>query len=355
MMVSVTKDDVMPLIYFIVSMFQEENSHRQGTSSKSDYLGGYLDRWVNKLPESLLFNKILLQSKDFKVVNDYFIYGAGSDKNAPDILGLKANGQILKFSEFRDTTWVQIDDMPFIEVKTFRSNQKLVTIRETQLDNENYYIFAESSLRPDYLVSLFGENFFEIDFDLFQTDDCFIRSNSENLIYQPKIVEVPNDLVLGTISLITVIKGVDFLTKTVKCGPKEDVYYIKDIIEKDRVPGPNVDMTFLEMFSYNQERHIYETAWNDEKMIPLTATETDNIRIKKKNRASLYIETTGDCVIYDYELKGDRIYYIDVQKFERSSAWTEYIGLKNQYSGIADRRNELLELLERLYLDYLVN
>ena len=35
--VDVEQKDIYKLIYFIVSMFQNENNHRQGTSSKSDF------------------------------------------------------------------------------------------------------------------------------------------------------------------------------------------------------------------------------------------------------------------------------------------------------------------------------
>ena len=122
-------------------------------------LGGYIDRWINKIPENLLFNNLLLKDKNYKVINDYFIYGAKSDKNAPDILGLKANGNILKFAEFFDNTWVPVEGMPYIEVKSFRQNQKLVSVRETQLKDDNYYVFVESDFKPDYLISMFDDSF----------------------------------------------------------------------------------------------------------------------------------------------------------------------------------------------------
>ena len=39
-MVKCNHKDILPLIYFIISMFQQENVHRQGTSSKSDLIDG---------------------------------------------------------------------------------------------------------------------------------------------------------------------------------------------------------------------------------------------------------------------------------------------------------------------------
>ena len=61
--IEITKEDLYPLLYFIVEMYQAETSHRQGTSSKSDFIGGFIDRWINKLPENLIFNKLILLNK----------------------------------------------------------------------------------------------------------------------------------------------------------------------------------------------------------------------------------------------------------------------------------------------------
>lgn len=69
--IQVSKSYILPLMYFIISKFQDENVHMQGISSKSDLIGGYIDRWINKLPENLIFNKFLLKDKSYSVINDY--------------------------------------------------------------------------------------------------------------------------------------------------------------------------------------------------------------------------------------------------------------------------------------------
>src|SRR5699024_3906381 len=160
--ITITRDDLLPLMYFIVSIYQQGKTHRQGISAKSDLIGGYIDRWINKLPENIIFNKILCADKNYKVINDYFIYGTElkSDKNAPDILGLKTKNGIIKFAEFEDNTWNNCGGMPHIEVKTSKTNQKLVAVRETQLYDSNYYVFVESNFANDYLLSFFVEDYF---------------------------------------------------------------------------------------------------------------------------------------------------------------------------------------------------
>jgi hypothetical protein len=352
--IPVTKRDILPLIYFIVSMFQQENNHRQGTSSKSDMLGGYIDRWINKIPENLLFNNLLLKDKNYKVINDYFIYGAKSDKNAPDILGLKANGNILKFAEFFDNTWVPVEGMPYIEVKSFRQNQKLVSVRETQLKDDNYYVFVESDFKPDYLISMFDDSFFDKGIlDSIRMSEQFIKSNNSGIITQTQPVSPFECGEIGSIGIITVIKGDDFRKRTTRCVEKENVYYVKEITIRERVTGSNADKRFDEMFEYNSTKGAYELSWNNKQLIPVVCDNPENIRIKKINKKSLIIETAGPCSIYDEQLEANRYYSIEIAEFERSSGWIEYVGLKNQYAGDVDRTEELLALLDYLYTKFL--
>ena len=70
-------------IYFIASLAQRkerENQPMHGIlSSKADYMGGILDRWINKIPENILFNKIILRqiftpNDKVEVISDYYAY-----------------------------------------------------------------------------------------------------------------------------------------------------------------------------------------------------------------------------------------------------------------------------------------
>ena len=352
--IRISRNDILPLVYFIVSMFQQESTHRQGTSSKSDYLGGFIDRWINKIPENLLFNNLLLKNKEFEVITDFFIYGAQADKNAPDILGLRAKNNILKFAEFIDNTWKPIPGMPFIEVKTFKKSQHLVSVRETQLNHDSYYVLVESDLRPDYLITMFDNDF--VDDELVKRitmDECFIKSNNNKVLIQPQPVHTIDSSAIGTIKLITIIKGQDFRERTVKCAPKENIFYVKKIEQKKRVTSPNINDSFQDVFEACREINTYGRLWQGKKMIPLTCSNPNNILVVKKNKKSAYIKTTGPSSIYNEELEANKIYCITLEEFDRSSDWTEYVGLKNQYAGVLDRTNELTRLLVELYDQHL--
>ena len=88
--VEITKDDLRKIVYFILMKFRGDPVHLQGTSAKRDLIGGYIERWFNKVAETIIFDK-LLEKKNYDVVSDYFIYANDSEKNAPDILGLRSN------------------------------------------------------------------------------------------------------------------------------------------------------------------------------------------------------------------------------------------------------------------------
>ena len=280
------------------------------------------------------------------MVNDYFIYGAQSDKNAPDILGIKTNNNILRFAEFSDNTWIPIEGMPYIEVKTFKQNQRLVSVRETQLKDDSYYVFVESDFRPDYLISLFDDTFFNNNIaETICMDECFIRSNNNGVIAQAQPVQEVNNSLIGSIGLITVIKGSDFRVGTTRCVAGENIYYVKEVSLRPRITGSNIDVLFTDMFEYNPTAETFEGAWNGKQLIPIACVNPQNIRVLKKNAKSLLISTTGPCSIYDQELMEGQIYGIEFAEFERSSGWTEYVGLKNQYFGRVDRTAELVNAL----------
>ncbi|MCQ4922233.1 hypothetical protein NE686_03995 [Tissierella carlieri] len=314
----ITKKDILPLVYFIISMFQQENTHRQGTSSKSDLIGGYLDRWINKIPENIIFNKFILEDKPYTVVNDYFIYGAQSDKNAPDILGIKSGNRLIKFAEFEDDTWKQCSGMPHIEVKTFRKNQKLVSVRETQLKDDNFYVFVESDFNSDYLLQLFDAEIYGNEFlDKIVMDWDFVRSNKKSIIMQPQSLKRNADDIIGTLKLISIIKGNDIRKNAVCCGEKENMYYIKNISEALRITSP---------LKESEQKSIYEffkgdsiDLWNGIKMTPINCNKPKDVIIKKVNKKSLYCEALDDCTIYDFHLEAGKKYKIDLEVFERSS------------------------------------
>lgn len=348
--VIVERNDIKKIIYFIISMFQQENTHRQGTSSKSDLIGGYIDRWINKLPEELIFSKGLLENKNYSVVNDYFVYGAQSDKNAPDILGLEIDGEIIKFTEFDEHTWKQVKGMPHIEIKTFRKNQKMVAVRETQLEDDNFYMFIETDLASDYLIHVFDEEMLDPEIrKKIVMDETFIKSNSKNIINQPPAVVCDQDQLLGSLKVINVIKGCDFRSRATKCEVGENVFYLKNIEEVTKVTKPlTVSLNFTDEFEYDDTIQMYKTTWQGKKTIAMYANNVKYLKILKKNKKSFYCQSDTDCSIYKYNLVAGKKYKVELEEFERSSGWTEYVALKNQFSDELDKADELVSIFDEI-------
>ena len=60
--VKININDIKKAVYFIANLTQMQGDRpMQGAlSSKADYMGGIFDRWINIIPESVIFNKIVL-------------------------------------------------------------------------------------------------------------------------------------------------------------------------------------------------------------------------------------------------------------------------------------------------------
>lgn len=350
--IKIKKEDIKPLIYFIITMFQQDNTHRQGTSSKSDLIGGFIDRWINKIPEDIIFNKSLLLEKSYSVVNDYFIYGSKSEKNAPDILGLKEKegDKLVKFAEYDGNKWMQIDGKPHIEIKTFRKRQNLISVRDTQLDDDNYYMFIESNIDLDYLINLFDISIFNDEvLEKIKMSNLFIKENPQDIILQPQKIILDETDNIGTLKILRVIKGVDYRKRSTLCHSGENVYYLKDIEKANRVTAANCNSYFKDVFKYNKETKMYSATWQDTKMIDIYAENIEGLKILKKNKKSFYCETDKECSIYNFKLDANTLYKVELEIFERSSKWNEYVALKNQFSVSLDKTQELIELFDKLY------
>lgn len=118
-------DDIKKTVYFISNLTQMQGTRpMQGTlSSKGDYMGGIFDRWINIIPESVVFNKIILprisDKKDVKVITDYYDYDPKKVGIAPDVIGISVNNKAIPFVKFNER-WIPETGKPQIEVKTFK-------------------------------------------------------------------------------------------------------------------------------------------------------------------------------------------------------------------------------------------
>ncbi len=166
--VDLTEDILKKTCYWIIFKFLIDPYHKQQNSSRADLIGGFIDRWLNRIPETLIFDKLLEENgmENVHVINDTFLYTDSISKNAPDILGLykedENNNKIYyPFVKFDNGKWYIEEEInpPFLEMKTFRKSQNLVTIPENQFEKDHYYAIVESDINDIYLISLFDKNF----------------------------------------------------------------------------------------------------------------------------------------------------------------------------------------------------
>lgn len=318
----ITKKDLIKIVYFILMKFKSDSLHRQGTSSKRDLIGGYIERWFNKVAETIIFDT-LLKDKKYRVISDYFIYDNESDKNAPDILGLRNDNEIIPFTEYNNDTWVRVNLMPKIEVKVVRNDQQLLGIREPQM-NDDYYVFIESDLEGDYLTALFEDDIFNQQvFDELKMNNVFIKNDRARRIIEP--VPVQKTSHIGTMRLIGIYTKEELLKYSVLCKKKVSPYYFDRVENKDfRSPNCNEELILGEGNMY-----VYKF---DESYIALPISienpEKGKLTIKKKNKGSLYLNSTTKLIVNGTHVeKGSiAIYY---KKFDRSSNWDENIVSKH--------------------------
>jgi hypothetical protein len=76
-------------------------------------------------------------------------------------LGIQSEKEVIPFAKFKDDKWYMKEDKPFIDIKTYRKKQKMITIRDTQLEDEHYYVLVESDIKPYYLKKLLSESIFD--------------------------------------------------------------------------------------------------------------------------------------------------------------------------------------------------
>ena len=213
--VNMSSELIKPFCLWAIVKFRKDNYHTQNNSSRGDLIGGFLDRWINKIPEYFIFDELLTKydKTHYSIINDYFFYYAESAKNAPDVLGLKKedadNVIIHKFATFDNDSWNIKKDAPLIEVKTFRQSQKLITIPKNQLEKNNpedtpenmFYaiVYADDKLNKNYLLNLLDNNIFDIK-PLFYYNSCFIESDNLNLLSFPddsineELIKINKDL-----------------------------------------------------------------------------------------------------------------------------------------------------------------
>jgi len=214
--VDVPVDILKKYCIWTVIKYIKDGYHTQQNSSRNDLMGGFLDRWINRIPESLIFNKLLIK-ENFNVVNDDFFYTNEVAKNAPDVIGLVKKNKsgektFYPFYKFNINNWSKFDnDAPFIEMKTTRNSQMLATIaiRQNEDIEDNYYVLVESNINDNYLLYLLDKSILNINnFNKYYSFDSSMDfiSGDYNLIGNPN--EVINTELLK-LSKMNIISSID--------------------------------------------------------------------------------------------------------------------------------------------------
>ncbi len=348
----IEKDDVVPYIYFVCSMAQRGKMYG-GLSGKSDYIGGIFDRWINIIPESVIFNKYFLPqiAKNLKVISDYYEYNPKKVGIAPDVLGINNKEIATPFVEYINR-WNAIKNAPQIEVKSFKKAQYMVSLRNQGYDNK-FLVMVEMNLKSDYLLPFFELEIIsdEVYKKLRMNDKVFIKRNNENnLSPVTKIIPPTNEL--GSLKLITVCSAKDFMSYSNLCSAKESPIYLKNI-EETRTPRVIESIPFTKMF-VKGKNGLFSCTNNildnnpTSKVLNLYIKNEKSLKIIKSSKSSVTIYVEKTAVINQYTLKAHTTYIMKFQMLDRSSNnGSEYFMHKSIIDRIPNKEKIMIDSIKK--------
>ncbi|WP_407414400.1 hypothetical protein [Methanobrevibacter sp.] len=331
--VDITKKDLYRTCYWTALKYKNDRNHYQKVGNKTEMIGCYLDHWIQKLPERLILNQ-LVEKKDYSIVEDNFIYGQDTKKNSPDLIGLKKENKIIPLALYNNGNWKMVKNAPFVEVKTFKNNQLLVTIPESQFDDDKYYVIVKSNLKEDYLLNIFDDKFYEkCDLDEFETYSDLVLSDDK--LINPSKVEKPKNI--GSYELLGIYKG--FQIKQIAImAEKNKYYYLKSIRNKNSENKINKEL----------KNGLYCHSNNEILCCPFCIKKEDkDSKIICKNEGKTFIDVLveGKVRIDNYELN-DGNYRLKFEKFDKTSESIEVIVPRNTLQVVFDSKHE--ELIKEL-------
>lgn len=361
--VSVYKEDIGKHIYFIAEMSQNTSEKGMyGTlAGKGDLMGGIFDRWINLIPESVVFNKCILpkvsNGKKVEVVTDFYKYKPKQDTTgiAPDVLGIKVNDKVIPFVIF-DEGWKPVKNKPQIEVKTFKKSQQMVSLRNQGYEGK-YLIMVESDYRVDYLLPFFDSKLFSNNVynQMIMDDDVFIKSDSENQITKLHKVTTEKSS-LGTLSLLVVTLAKDFIKCATLCKENESPLRISSI---EKYVGNKIKPLISKKLKdccnkQNWGKNIY--CWNnifgyEEKIkyLDFYCNDVEHIEIIKINKKAIYIKALRNCIFNDTKLEKDCLYYICFEPLSRENSQNqEYFLQKDLVKYLPNNEKDLLKNFSKI-------
>lgn len=349
----INKQDVVPYIYFVCSMAQRGKMYG-GLSGKSDYIGGVFDRWINIIPESVIFNKYFLPkiADKLEVISDYYEYNPKKSGIAPDVLGVKNGTKAIPFVEYVNE-WRAIYNAPQIEVKSFKKGQYMVSLRNQGYDKQ-YLVMVETNLDSDYLLPFFETTVISEDIynKLKMDDSVFIKTNLNNDLSSVTKIKRDNTN-LGSLRLITVCLASDFMRYSNLCNGGESPFYIKGISETRTPRILPKNTSFLDWVNKKIDNlYIWKENKLDSnkkhKLIDIYIENVDKIQVLKNSKSSITIHTTSKVKINDTELEANKTYIIKFQLLDRSSSKNgEYFMHKSIIDKIPNKENIMLDNIKQ--------
>lgn len=362
----INKEDVLKAIYFITALTQSQgNSSMQGAlSSKGDLMGGIFDRWINIIPESVIFNKAILpettQDKNVEIISDFYLYDPKKAGIAPDVIGIRVDGKAIPFAIY-DGQWKPETGMPQIEVKTFKKPQKMISLRD-QGYTSKYLVMTESEFRIDYLLPFFDKSIFSesIYTQMKMDDSVFIKTKNDN-IQEINRLKIENNS-LGSVSLLKITDAGTFMNCSNLCKGGESPHYIVNI-SPGRLTGTLIDISLCNYCYLNAEGfYEFNQAWYD-KIEPIVkkshivtlnlhSPDISGISLRKINKSSVYITATKDTYINDTKIRKDTPYKIEFQILDREgNSGEEYFFSKSIINHIPDKKNKLNHDLKEIIMN----
>lgn len=362
--------DIKKAVYFISNLTQMQGTRpmRGALNSKGDYMGGIFDRWINIIPESVVFNKIILPKisgeKDVKVITDYYDYDPKQVGIAPDVIGVSVNKKAIPFVKF-DERWIPVNGKPQIEVKTFKKKQKMVSLRNQGYDNK-YLVLAETNFRVDYLVPLIKEEIYSDDIynELYMNDDIFIVSNENQMITQSRKIDIERKDI-GTISLLGITTANELMNMAIKCHAGVSVEYFSEIEENQSKRSIASSVGMLKEYGSITEDGLFKmnNNWYDKidldgmtykynkkiKTLDFFVSDIEAIEILKICKSKMIIRVHKNCIWEDTNLEAGKIYNIIIKDLDRSGAkGEEYFLLKTSIPKLKNEENKLLSELKQI-------
>lgn len=375
MKLEIKQQDIIPFVYFVSSMAQQSKSGMFGSlSSKSDLVGGIFDRWINIIPESIVFNQYFLPeaikklnlNKNVRVFSDFYMYDPKVVGIAPDVIGLQIENKIVPFVKYDDTKedtkfWVPQTECPQIEVKSFFGKKYMVSLRD-QHYGDKFLVMVGANIDVDYLLSFFDKNIFtENEISKLTMPNDFIESDTKGLISKTKQVEF-NRCSLGSLELLCVTTASQFRNMALKLNTGEIPRYFVDVTQrkvkvKEGNYSPN---SLLSEYCDKQESGLYR--FNDnwyslfitpkEKTLDIEIGDPNALRVIKKTTNSITVLVEeSDTFVNGYNLQKGNQYNINFGTFG-SIAGEEYFINKGLLKYLPDMENNLIESLSQIIKKY---